>query len=433
MNIVFLKEKRDECLTKLQSRIVTVFLQGFLAIYDKVKSKNKRPRELLKEYQYAIREISQWTSEDIKREHDRCRSQCELFDNLVRSIFKLHLAIYNITHECNFDAVIPQPGQYMHEVYLNIARRLWKEPFLVYDIKVDKITYQSNMLRFEKIIKKFIADTFLQMLPFKEFEAETIGPAETEGKAAADSEAAASAEAEAEADVEAEDPQSEGEAPPDAFGAANADNTHLEPTEASQIVAPLAATTLSDQDEEALADAVANQESEIEEYEGEGKVPPNGDTEADEEYESDGETFDAESDDGQDANMEEVDDAMAKVDGKAPPNSDAGDVMEVEEAPTCDPPSGDSGATDDTNPTNNEIIVQLLPNTEELEADSEDTQSEDTVPPEAGPVKVVHINTHQTPAKRRHQPTLSETKRLVKEKVRQRGYVDFASHPDSFF
>ena len=61
MNIMFLKEKCIECSTKLDKGTVYLYMQKFLTIYEKVKRGNKRPRELLKEFQYAemmnLREI----------------------------------------------------------------------------------------------------------------------------------------------------------------------------------------------------------------------------------------------------------------------------------------------------------------------------------------------------------------------------------------
>jgi hypothetical protein len=170
MKIVFLKEKRDECYLKLEQSTSKLYFQTFMDIYKQVKTDNKKSRELIKEFQYAIKKISIWNVDEIKAKHKEFISQCVLFDNIVKSIFKIHLAIYNVVNESEFDANIPQPGQYLHETFLNIARRLWKEPLLIYDVKVDKTVYQTNLLRIHKIIKKCIRETFLQMLPFREFD-----------------------------------------------------------------------------------------------------------------------------------------------------------------------------------------------------------------------------------------------------------------------
>ena len=171
MNILFLKEKRDECITKLNKSTVRLYLQGFLSIYERVKTANRKPRELLKEFQHAIREISSWSIDQIREEHKQFKGSCDMFDGLVKSIFKLHLSIYNTMHESDFDSVIfPTPGEYMHETYLAVARRLWKDPSLVYDVKVDKITCQKNIMRLEKIICRCMNETFICMLPFKEFD-----------------------------------------------------------------------------------------------------------------------------------------------------------------------------------------------------------------------------------------------------------------------
>jgi hypothetical protein len=54
----------------------------------------------------------------------------------------------------------------MYQCLLNTARLVWKNPVLVYDVGVDKITYQQNKLKLEKLVMMTVKDTFTYYLPF---------------------------------------------------------------------------------------------------------------------------------------------------------------------------------------------------------------------------------------------------------------------------
>lgn len=164
MDTVYLKEKRDEYLTKLENMTVPVFLQGVLDMYANVKKTCKVSKNVLKEFQQTLREIKEWDADVLHNEHKRFYrvTKCEYFDSLVLSIFKAYYLMNNIDTEASF----PRVSKYLHECYLNIARQLWKNPFLVYDVNVSKAEQQKNMHQLEKIIGKCIKETFIRMLPF---------------------------------------------------------------------------------------------------------------------------------------------------------------------------------------------------------------------------------------------------------------------------
>lgn len=340
-----LKEKRDECMSKLERGTCRLYLQEFLSIYDNVKKANKKSSLLLKEYQYAIRGISQWTVDDIKLEHAKFNNHCDLFDSLVKSIFKLHLSIYNTMHESDFDANIPHPGQYMHETYLSIARRLWKEPFLVYDLKIDKMTQQKNLLRLEKIIRKCLHETFLIMLPFKEFDAELAKKSEDECE-----------------EEEEEEEEYEIVAQPEIFDSQESQE--------------------NEEEEETCELEDEQQESEVQEE--------HQDCELHEEYEMNQQTqSEDEEENNDDSAFEEEEEKVVNIpeENKVVSISESADSMEIIK----------------------EDMDEIVAN-EVLEQDPT--------------VKVVTLPVRKT---------LADRKRMVKEKVKQRGFPDFARPADSFF
>jgi hypothetical protein len=163
-NTYILHSRRNEYLSTLQKHLVPIFMEGVFAIYGNVKSDNKVKKYLLKEFQQSMVDVSRWSQEIIKNEHMRFMQQYQLCDKLIQAIFELDIQLkHDLTPQAR--DFIPKPDDFVHQCYLNVARSLWKQPFLVYDVNIDKLTCQKNKLKVEKIIKDCIKETFLHYLP----------------------------------------------------------------------------------------------------------------------------------------------------------------------------------------------------------------------------------------------------------------------------
>jgi hypothetical protein len=150
-----LHTRRGELVRKLQKNTVSLFMNGISSIYEHVKKHNKVKRNLLKEFQKSLANISIWSCEMIRNEHQRFQSIYSSFDTNVHKIFSLQRQLHHSNHQPQIDC-----ADFLHQCYLNIARSVWKQPFLMYDIDVDKLTVQKNKLKIEKIILDCIKDTF---------------------------------------------------------------------------------------------------------------------------------------------------------------------------------------------------------------------------------------------------------------------------------
>ena len=390
MNIVYLKEKRDECCAKLSQYTAKIYTKKFLSIYEQTKKNNKKPRMLLKEFQHAVRAISEWTDGEIKEEHNQFRSVYESFDGLVRSIFKVHLAIYNAAHESNFEACIPNAGQYMHETYLNIARMLWKEPFLLYDVNVPKQEYMKNMIRLEKITKRCMLDTFVFMLPFKEFDEQL----------AAESDSSDYLESDDVADSDADSDDVADEDDDDADDVADSDADDVVDDVADDVVDDVA-----DSDADDVADEVADSDAD--------EVADNVEVvEEDEIVESEDEVVEEQPETAK-VPDEVIDKMPCVID-----DTSVGGIDKLIELPSCDIVEPVRESNDLCTPLTKSI---------DLSADEEEEEPNVEVPLDDPDLRVVTIV--ETPQRR----TLSERKKLVKEIVKKRGFPDFAKPKDSFF
>lgn len=141
--------RREDLLKKFVKGTSPIFCTGIMSIYNNVKKNNKVSKLLLKEFQQSMVNVSLWSIEIIKNEHHRFTTIFPAFDKYVKAIIQT----YNSIH-------LFAPSEVLHQCYLNIARRLWKQPFLVYDVGVSKIDVQKNFLKIEEIIAECIKDTF---------------------------------------------------------------------------------------------------------------------------------------------------------------------------------------------------------------------------------------------------------------------------------
>lgn len=163
-NTYLLQSRRTEYLKKFQKTTIPLFIEGVYSIYNNVKKNNKSRRLLLKEFQQSMVDVSRWSQDIIKNEHMRFKKQSSVLDKLIRSIFDLDIILKKDLCK-NAEDFIPNPWDFVHQCYLNIARALWKQPFLIYDVNIDKLTIQQNKLKIEKIVSLCIQDTFAQYLP----------------------------------------------------------------------------------------------------------------------------------------------------------------------------------------------------------------------------------------------------------------------------
>lgn len=391
MNIVYLKEKRDECLSKLERGTSRIYLQEFLNIYNATKKQNKKQRELLKEFQYSVRDIRDWTVDKIKEQHFLFTRQCDVFDNLVRSIFKLHLAIYNCMNDSSFDAAIPNPGQYLHETYLSIARRLWKEPYLLYDIKVDKMIYQKNMLRLEKIIRKCLRETFLFMLPFKEFDEKLAQEEEEE---------------------EDEDYEIVPDSPEDMEEASDEEEEQGEQQQDEETHA-----VIDDEQEQEISDDDGEQNEDVCDY--------------DDEQDESEDAIDKSEQDKQEEASDEQEQESEQEEEQQQVITQIITREEVAEAPEQQEPQHQEPEHQEPQHQEPEHQAPEQQELEQQEPEQQEPEQQDEEMEQPFVQTDPNVRIIQLPVRR----TLAERKRLVKEKVKQKGFPEFAqARPsDSFF
>lgn len=148
-------------MVKLEEFATPVFLQGIFSLYEHVKKNCKNARDVLKQFQMEMRGIKDWSPEVLENELKRFRLASVTVDKLIEGIFKICFMTHGVR-----ETKYPRAETYLHECYLCIARQLFKNPFLVYDVGISSREKRQNIMEVESIIRKSVRNTFMHMLPF---------------------------------------------------------------------------------------------------------------------------------------------------------------------------------------------------------------------------------------------------------------------------
>jgi vacuolar-type H+-ATPase subunit D/Vma8 len=153
VDTMYLREKRDDYLLKLEKLTTPLFFQRFLDTYKETVKTNKIHKNLLKEFQSGLKSVSAWSEEDQSSEysHMQTDSGVSYLSKLISNVFKIYVLIWNSKKAQTF--AYPTAEQFIYQCYLSIARSVWKEPYLFYD-KVAKQEYQKNLVKLEKAIPR---------------------------------------------------------------------------------------------------------------------------------------------------------------------------------------------------------------------------------------------------------------------------------------
>lgn len=171
----FLHKNRQIILNQLTSKLYPLIYQGLSSIYQEAVNISKNePKTILKNFQIFLKKIPSWNSQMIEEEKRRILLKIEepdVVDLLIKSFLKLtliQLTSYSeksllkleIMNELNIN-------DFIHQIYIKIARELYSNPFLMYD-KLSSIEVKKNQCLVLDIIKKSIEETILDLLPWEE-------------------------------------------------------------------------------------------------------------------------------------------------------------------------------------------------------------------------------------------------------------------------
>jgi hypothetical protein len=186
---VFVKERLEAYTHKVEKHAIAFYKQGIRSIFDHVKKNNTKKNMLLLEFQHALRNISKWSLDVKNHEWARFCEVCPV--KTLKTLLELKtLVIKGFSAPCDISG-----ENLIYECYLNIARELWKNPYIVYDAGLSAIERNEKNRLFEKLIRRCFGTTLLDVVS-------RIADEDTDDEAGVDSKASSEGAADEAADAD---------------------------------------------------------------------------------------------------------------------------------------------------------------------------------------------------------------------------------------
>ena len=171
MNISNLLLNKSEYNQELLIKCKPLFKQGLSHIYQIVLSKNNSRKYILRDFQDELAKIPQWNQLIIEKEYKRFvnNTNCEWLDKLISATLLSNaqmLSVNSEQHSSKINIYVPKSCDFIHACYINVARDLWKKPYLLYH-KHHNDEFIINNNTFEEIIENNILVTIRQHLPIE--------------------------------------------------------------------------------------------------------------------------------------------------------------------------------------------------------------------------------------------------------------------------
>ena len=168
-----LNESKNEWCARLLNVLTPHFISGVQSIYKESVSTCKINREMdkyLLTFQNYLSRIPHWNNTIIVNERERIieASQCDYIEDLVTCIHVIQLKILScmrVSHENKkMDIKIPEIDAFIHSVYINIAKVMYKNVYL-FEENVPPLTRQRNNRSIEIIVRECIINTVRDSIP----------------------------------------------------------------------------------------------------------------------------------------------------------------------------------------------------------------------------------------------------------------------------
>ena len=173
-NVPIFAQAKLEYTKQLIDLLYMNMYDGIRSIYDDSKRLYaQKTTSIIYIFRSLLENVPKWNSEIIESETARIikTSKCDWLDDLLTAVFISHTRILmSIGPNQNYNKInvtIPKTTTFIHKTYINIAREVWKNPYL-FNENVPGYEYQRNMKQLEDMVKLTIEDTIRRQLPIKE-------------------------------------------------------------------------------------------------------------------------------------------------------------------------------------------------------------------------------------------------------------------------
>ena len=171
-----LYESRNEWCSRLVSILTPLIIEGIRSIFNesyKMCVENNECSKYLMTFQNLLSRIPKWNDVIIEQEKKRIveRSNCHYLEDLITCVHIIQLKILTCVRVGNkqkqIDIAIPKIDNFIHKVYIQVARKLYMNTYL-FETAISQLQTQKYGRELEIIVQECILRTIRESIPTEE-------------------------------------------------------------------------------------------------------------------------------------------------------------------------------------------------------------------------------------------------------------------------
>lgn len=174
-NVATLNQSKNEWGSRLVNILTPFMIEGLRSIFDesfRLCKENGEMNKYLMTFQNFISRIPKWNANIIEAERARIieKSGCSYLEDLVTCVYiiqlKLLTAIRVGQKQKKIDINIPKIDDFIHKVYVTIARKIYKYVYL-FEVNIPPLQMQKNNRELELLVQESILNTIRESIPIE--------------------------------------------------------------------------------------------------------------------------------------------------------------------------------------------------------------------------------------------------------------------------
>jgi|688.fasta_scaffold51607_3 hypothetical protein len=172
-NLSSLHESKNEWSARLVTILTPLVIDGYKSILDEAIKLCKENREMdkyLMTFQNFISRVPKWNPVIIEAEKKRIcdKSHCAYLEDLVTCVHIIQLKVLTAMRvgqkQKKIDINIPKLDDFIHKIYINVARKVYKNTYL-FEIGIPPLQMQKHNRELEVIVQECILNTVRESIP----------------------------------------------------------------------------------------------------------------------------------------------------------------------------------------------------------------------------------------------------------------------------
>lgn len=172
-NVSSLHESKNEWGSRLLTILTPHITDGLRSIFEEATRlcrENNEMDKYLMTFQNFITRIPKWNSNIIELERRRIveKSGCGYLEDLVTCVHIIQLKLLSAIRvgqkQKKIDITIPKLDDFIHKIYINVARKIYKNVYL-FEINVPPLQTQKLHRELETIVQECILNTVRDSIP----------------------------------------------------------------------------------------------------------------------------------------------------------------------------------------------------------------------------------------------------------------------------